>query len=83
MKTTPLGATGIEVGAVGFGAMHLSTAGRPPEAQAVTVVHRALDLGVTLIDTADAYCHDQDDMHHNERLIHRALESWVWIAPHR
>lgn len=76
MKTTRLGNTEIEVSAIGFGAMHLSLAGRPSERQAHEVLHRALALGVTLIDTADAYCRDESDMHHNERLVGEALRSY-------
>ena len=76
MKKVRLGPTEVEVSAVGFGAMHLSLARRPPEAQAVAVIHRALDLGVTLIDTADAYCRDDGDAHHNERLIAKALAAY-------
>jgi len=56
--------------------MHLSIQGRPDEAQAVRVLHAALDAGVTLIDTADVYCLDQTDIGHNERLIAKALGSW-------
>lgn len=41
--------------------------------QAVRVIQTALDQGVTLIDTADAYCLDETDFHHNERLIARTL----------
>ena len=76
MKTMQLGPTGIEVSAIGLGAMHLSLANRPPEKQAVALIHRALDLGVTLIDTADSYCRDEGDKHHNEHLVHRALTTW-------
>jgi aryl-alcohol dehydrogenase-like predicted oxidoreductase len=42
----------------------------------VRVLHAALDAGVTLIDTADVYCLDQDDVGHNERLVARALREW-------
>jgi aryl-alcohol dehydrogenase-like predicted oxidoreductase len=56
--------------------MHLSIEGRPPEGQALRVLHAALDAGVTLIDTADVYCLDQHDIGHNERLIAQALASW-------
>jgi aryl-alcohol dehydrogenase-like predicted oxidoreductase len=56
--------------------MHLSIAGRPPEAQGTGVIHAALDAGVTLIDTADVYCLNQHDIGHNERLIAEALASW-------
>jgi len=40
------------------------------------VIHAALDAGVTLIDTADVYCLDNQDIGHNERLVARALGSW-------
>lgn len=75
MKTKTLGCTNVSVSAVGLGAMPLSLDGRPPEDRAIAVIHRALDLGVTLIDTADAYCIDERDKHHNERLIAKALET--------
>ena len=64
------------VGAIGLGAMPLSVEGRPDEAQAVRTVHAALDAGVTLVDTADAYCLGADEVGHNERLLARALASW-------
>ena len=64
------------VGAIGLGGMPLSVEGRPDDAQAVRVVHAALDAGVTLLDTADAYCLGADDVGHNERLLARALRSW-------
>ncbi len=76
MRTTPLGKSGLEVSAIGFGAMHFSLAGRPPEAQGFDVLHRVLDLGVTFIDTADAYCRDEDDKHHNERFLCKALATY-------
>ncbi len=66
---------GLPVGAIGLGAMPLSVEGRPDEAQAVRTVHAALDAGVTLIDTADAYCLGADEVGHNERLLARALAS--------
>lgn len=76
MKFRPFGSDGPPVSAVGFGGMHLSIQGRPSEAQGVEVIQAALDAGVTLIDTADAYCLDDRDVGHNERLIARALRSW-------
>jgi aryl-alcohol dehydrogenase-like predicted oxidoreductase len=51
----------------------MSITGRPPEAQSIEAIHAALDAGVTLIDTADVYCLDQNDIGHNERLIAKAL----------
>jgi len=56
--------------------MHLSLDGRPPEAQALRVLAAVLDAGVTLIDTADAYCLNEGDVGHNERLIASALRAW-------
>jgi aryl-alcohol dehydrogenase-like predicted oxidoreductase len=56
--------------------MLLSIAGRPGEAQAIRTAHAALDAGVTLIDTADAYCLGGDEVGHNERLIRKALDGW-------
>jgi aryl-alcohol dehydrogenase-like predicted oxidoreductase len=56
--------------------MHLSIQERPPEDQAIRVIHAVLDAGVTLIDTADVYCLDEGDLGHNERLIARALKQW-------
>src|SRR5262245_15444491 len=56
--------------------MRLSTEPDRDEARAIDVLHAALDAGVTFIDTADAYCHDQHDVGHNERLVARALATW-------
>jgi aryl-alcohol dehydrogenase-like predicted oxidoreductase len=56
--------------------MPLSLSGRPPEPQAISVIHAALDAGMTLIDTADVYCLDDDDIGHNERLVAKALAAW-------
>jgi pyridoxine 4-dehydrogenase len=76
METKQLGNTGVNISAIGLGGMPLSLSSRPPEPQAIEVIHRALELGVTLIDTADSYCRDESDKHHNERLIHKALQSY-------
>jgi aryl-alcohol dehydrogenase-like predicted oxidoreductase len=40
------------------------------------VIHGVLDAGVTLVDTADVYCLDDDDIGHNERLVAEALATW-------
>lgn len=77
METKQLGNTGVSISAIGLGGMPLSLSGRPSESQAIEVIHRALDLGVTLIDTADSYCQDESDKHHNERLIHKALQHYA------
>jgi aryl-alcohol dehydrogenase-like predicted oxidoreductase len=67
----------VTVGAVGLGAMPLSTKpDRPSAADAEAVVHAALDGGVTLIDTADAYAHDEAEFGHNESIVAAALASY-------
>ena len=76
MRQRPLGPGAPAVPLVGYGGMHLSIEGRPPDAAGVRVILAALDAGVRLIDTADVYCLDQDDIGHNERLIARALAGW-------
>lgn len=76
METKQLGNTGVTISAIGLGGMPMSLSSRPPEAQSIEVIHRALDLGVTLIDTADSYCKDESDKHHNERLIAKALTQY-------
>jgi aryl-alcohol dehydrogenase-like predicted oxidoreductase len=53
--------------------MYLSLAWRPDEPDALRTIHCAIDAGVTLIDTADAYCLDENEIGHNERLIAKAL----------
>lgn len=64
------------VSAIGLGAMNLSMGERAPaEAEAIAVIHAALDAGVTLIDTADAYA-PGPDVGHNERLVAKALSTF-------
>lgn len=76
MRTRSLGPGAPDVSVVGLGGMHLSIDGRPDEATALLVMHRALDAGATIIDTADVYCLDNSDLGHNERLIAKALRTW-------
>jgi aryl-alcohol dehydrogenase-like predicted oxidoreductase len=67
----------MTVSAIGLGAMPLSTkADRPSPDEAVGVVHAALDAGVTLIDTADAYSMDEAEFGHNESLVAEALRAY-------
>lgn len=74
MKTRSIGDR--EVSAIGLGAMPMSIEGRPDEKQSISTIHAALDAGVTLIDTADAYHLDATDVGHNELLIARALAGY-------
>jgi aryl-alcohol dehydrogenase-like predicted oxidoreductase len=64
------------ISAIGLGGMPMSIEGRPDEARSIATIHAALDAGVTLIDTADAYHLRADDVGHNEELIARALRSY-------
>lgn len=68
-----LGTTGIRVTAIGLGAMPLSLADRPDEAQAFKVIETFVNLGGNFIDTANVYCRDDSDLGHNERLIAKVL----------
>lgn len=76
MEMTTINGSDLTVSAIGLGGMHLSLEGRPPWGEAVNVVHAALDSGITFIDTADSYCKDESDKHHNEKLIREALDSY-------
>jgi aryl-alcohol dehydrogenase-like predicted oxidoreductase len=58
---------------IGLGGMPMSLASRPPEERSIRTIHAALDAGVNLIDTADAYSRDDSDVGHNERLIAKAI----------
>ena len=69
METRRLGSRELEVSAVGLGCMGMSEFyGAIDEDEAVATIHRALELGVTLIDTADIY-----GPFTNERLVGRAI----------
>jgi aryl-alcohol dehydrogenase-like predicted oxidoreductase len=74
MRTRRIG--DVQVGAIGLGGMPMSIKGRPEESRSIAAVHAALDAGVTLIDTADAYHIGPDDVGHNESLIARALATY-------
>lgn len=68
MKTRKLG--GLEVGAQGLGCMGMSQAYgvRDNDEESIATIHRALDLGVTLLDTANVYANGV-----NEELVGRAI----------
>ncbi|GAA2372725.1 aldo/keto reductase [Nonomuraea africana] len=76
MKTRLI--AGLPVSAIGLGAMPMSVAGHmPDETQSIRTIHAALDAGITLIDTADAYTPTAGEVGHNERLVARALALWT------
>jgi aryl-alcohol dehydrogenase-like predicted oxidoreductase len=64
---------GTDVFPIGLGEMPMSLSSRPPEERSIRTIHAALDAGVNLIDTADAYARDHTDIGHGERLIAEAL----------
>jgi aryl-alcohol dehydrogenase-like predicted oxidoreductase len=74
IPTRKLGNSGLEVSAIGLGCMGMSFAyGETPDKKAMTeLLHRAVDLGITFFDTAEAY-----GPFANEELLGEAL------APHR
>ena len=56
MHTFKLGNNGPEVSAIGLGCMGMSIAyGQPDDDESIATIHRALDMGVNLIVTSDAY----------------------------
>jgi aryl-alcohol dehydrogenase-like predicted oxidoreductase len=72
VRTTTLGTDGPEVGVIGLGCMGMTfaydMAAPRDEATSISVIHQALDLGSTLIDTANVY-----GPYTNEQLVGRAL----------
>jgi aryl-alcohol dehydrogenase-like predicted oxidoreductase len=64
------------VSAIGLGGMPMSIEGRPDEERSIATIHAALEAGVTLIDTADAYHLKAGEAGHNERLIAKALATY-------
>src|SRR5215213_2511755 len=68
MKTRKLGH--LDVSAIGLGCMSMTPIyGEPSEPEAIATVRRAVELGVTLIDTSDAYGFGS-----NEELVGRAIK---------
>ena len=69
MEQRKLGHSTLQLSALGLGCMSMSgTYGKSDDAQSIAVIHRALDLGMSLLDSADMY-----GWGHNEELIGRAL----------
>jgi aryl-alcohol dehydrogenase-like predicted oxidoreductase len=69
VPTRALGSQGLLVSAQGLGCMGMSQSyGDADEVESIATIHRALDLGVTLLDTADVYGDG-----HNELLVGRAI----------
>ncbi len=70
MQKRHLGPSKLEVSAIGLGCMGMSISyGATNDAESIKTLHRALDLGITLLDTADMY-----GWGHNEELIGKAIK---------
>jgi aryl-alcohol dehydrogenase-like predicted oxidoreductase len=70
------------VSAIGLGEMPLSIEGRPDRTRAISTIHASLDAGVTIIDTADAYCLSVEEHGHGERLVAKALATYGGPTDH-
>src|SRR3954465_9702464 len=68
-QTRELGTQGLRVSALGLGCMGMSAfSGDRDDEESLRTIHRALDLGVNFLDTADMY-----GPHTNEELVGRAI----------
>ena len=82
MKTRTLGKTGLKVSEIGFGGWAVggnafgNSYGNTDDAVSKTALHRALELGVTLFDTADSYGRG-----HSEALLGEVLTEWKGQPP--
>jgi aryl-alcohol dehydrogenase-like predicted oxidoreductase len=63
----------LTVSAIGLGGMPMSVRPTNDEEQGIATIRTAVENGVTLIDTADAYCRDESEFGHNEVLIAKGL----------
>ena len=71
MKTRKLGNTGLEISAIGLGCMSMSPVyGPTDDATSIATIHRALELGINFLDTADIY-----GVGGNEELVGQAIRS--------
>jgi len=69
MISRQLGSSGLTVSAIGLGCMGMSPVyGQPDEAESIATIRRAIEVGITFIDTSDVYGNG-----HNEELLGKAL----------
>jgi aryl-alcohol dehydrogenase-like predicted oxidoreductase len=69
MEQRPLGTLGLTASAQGLGCMGMSQVyGKPNDEESIATIHRALELGVSLLDTAEVY-----GPYENEKLVGRAI----------
>ncbi|MFD2796459.1 aldo/keto reductase [Promicromonospora vindobonensis] len=70
MHTRPLGRTGIQASPYALGTMRFGQAGNPDHDECVRIIHRALDAGINIIDTADVYGGGDGE---SEQIVGKAL----------
>ena len=61
----------MHTGTMGLGVVYPHE--RPTREYSLKLVHRALEMGVGIFDTADTYCRDEGELHYCERLLAEAL----------
>ena len=69
MKYRTLGRTGIKVSPYCLGAMMFGAVGNPDHDESIRIIHRALDAGINVVDTADAYSHGE-----SEEIVGKAIK---------
>lgn len=69
MQYRPLGHTGINVSPYGLGTMMFGSAGNADHEESIRIIHRALDAGINLVDTADVYSAGE-----TEEIVGKALK---------
>lgn len=78
--TRPFG--DVRISAIGLGTQNLSVAGRPDRDTSIATIHAALDAGVTLFDSSDAYTTEEDGQGHNELLVAEAIRTYDGDTSH-
>src|SRR5215207_8409686 len=61
MELRPLGRTGVSVSKLCLGAMMFGAWGNPDHGESIRIIHRALDVGINFIDTADVYSQGESE----------------------
>ncbi|SEL82016.1 aldo/keto reductase [Streptacidiphilus jiangxiensis] len=73
----PFGRTGVQVSALALGAMNLGSPGNPSHEDGVGIVHRALDAGINIVDTADVYSQGESEVIVGKALVGRRDDVFV------
>ncbi|WP_372450854.1 aldo/keto reductase [Actinoplanes flavus] len=70
MPLRPFGRTGVKVSALALGTMMFGERGNPDHHDSIRIIHRALDAGINLVDTADVYSQGE-----SEEIVGKALKN--------